>query len=33
VELPLPHPEDNRRRRTDTQDDEKPQRGVLIIDL
>ena len=32
VELPLPAPEDRPRRRTET-DDEKPQRGVVVIDL
>jgi hypothetical protein len=32
VELPLPASEDHPRR-TDTEDDEKPQRGVVIIDL
>ena len=32
VELPLPRPEENPRRRTD-EEDEKPPRGVVIIDL
>jgi hypothetical protein len=32
VELPLPAPEERPRRR-DTQDEEKPQRGVVVIDL
>jgi hypothetical protein len=35
VELPLPHPDmDERpRRKTNTEDEEKPQRGVVVIDL
>ena len=32
VELPLPSPDD-RPRRSDTEDDEKPSRGVVVIDL
>ena len=32
VELPLPDPED-RPRRSNTDDDEKPSRGVVVIDL
>ncbi len=32
VELPLPDPED-RPRRSDTDDDDKPSRGVVVIDL
>lgn len=32
VELPLPTPDDAPRRRTD-EEDEKPPRGVVIIDL
>jgi hypothetical protein len=33
AELPLPAPDDRPRRRTDTEDDERPQRGVVVIDL
>ncbi len=33
AELPLPAPDDRPRRRTDTQDDERPPRGVVVIDL
>ena len=33
VELPLPAPPDRPYRRTETDDDEKPQRGVVVIDL
>jgi hypothetical protein len=34
LEIPLPAPEERPRRRSDVvDDDEKPQRGVLIIDL
>jgi hypothetical protein len=33
IELPLPSPDDRPKRRTDTQDDERPQRGVVVIDL
>jgi hypothetical protein len=33
LEIPLPVPEERPRRRSDVEDDEKPQRGVLIIDL
>jgi hypothetical protein len=34
VELPLPAPPDRPyRRSTETDDDEKPQRGVVVIDL
>ncbi|MFB1481619.1 MULTISPECIES: hypothetical protein [unclassified Corallococcus] len=32
VELPLPAPDDRPHRRTDTED-EKPSRGVVVIDL
>lgn len=32
AELPLPMPEDRPHRRTDTED-EKPSRGVVVIDL
>ncbi len=32
VELPLPRPEDHPHRRTD-EEDEKPPRGVVIIDM
>jgi len=32
VELPLPRPDDAPRRRSD-EEDEKPPRGVVIIDL
>ena len=32
LELPLPVPEERPRRR-DVQDEEKPQRGVVVIDL
>jgi hypothetical protein len=32
LELPLPVPEERPRRR-DGQDEEKPQRGVVVIDL
>jgi hypothetical protein len=32
VELPLPSPDDRPRRRTETEE-EKPQRGVVVIDL
>ena len=33
VELPLPAPPDRPHRRTETDDEEKPQRGVVVIDL
>lgn len=33
LEIPLPGPEDRPRRRSDAEDDEKPQRGVIVIDL
>ena len=33
AELPLPAPDDRPHRRTDTEDDERPQRGVVVIDL
>ncbi|WP_224360709.1 hypothetical protein [Hyalangium versicolor] len=34
VELPLPLPPDRpHRRSTETDDEEKPQRGVVVIDL
>jgi len=34
VELPLPSEEDYpRRRRSNAEDEEKPQRGVVVIDL
>jgi len=33
VELPLPVPPDRPPRRTETDDEEKPQRGVVVIDL
>ena len=33
VELPLPSPEDRPKRRSDTEDVERPQRGVVVIDL
>lgn len=32
AELPLPMPDDRPKRRTET-DDEKPQRGVVVIDM
>ncbi|MGA9524638.1 MAG: hypothetical protein WBV82_24485 [Myxococcaceae bacterium] len=32
VELPVPRPEEAPRRRTD-EEDEKPRRGVVIIDM
>ncbi|MBN8232781.1 MULTISPECIES: hypothetical protein [Corallococcus] len=32
VELPLPAPDDRPQRRTDTEE-EKPSRGVVVIDL
>lgn len=32
IELPLPSSED-RPRRSETEDDEQPQRGVVVIDL
>jgi hypothetical protein len=33
LEIPLPVPEERPSRRTDADDDEKPQRGVIVIDL
>ncbi len=34
VELPVPDErEDRPKRRSDTEDEEKPQRGVVVIDL
>lgn len=33
VELPVPAPEDKPRRSNDSQDDDKPNRGVVVIDL
>jgi hypothetical protein len=33
LEIPLPGPDDRPRRRSDAEDDEKPQRGVIVIDL
>lgn len=33
VELPLPTEEDRPKRRSETEDEEKPQRGVVVIDL
>lgn len=33
VELPLPTSEDRPKRRSDTDDGEKPSRGVVVIDL
>jgi hypothetical protein len=33
VELPLPVPENRPRRSPEPDDDEKPQRGVVVIDL
>ena len=34
LEIPLPNPDDQpRRRTTDAEDDEKPPRGVIVIDL
>jgi hypothetical protein len=33
VELPLPMPEDRPQRRSNTEDDAPPQRGVVVIDL
>ncbi|HZH16080.1 MAG TPA: hypothetical protein VE057_17150 [Archangium sp.] len=33
LEIPLPVPEDRPKRRSDAEDDERPQRGVIIIDL
>ncbi len=33
VELPVPLPEDKPRRSNDSQDDDKPGRGVVVIDL
>jgi len=33
AELPLPMPEERPARRTDTEDEDPPQRGVVVIDL
>jgi hypothetical protein len=33
LEIPLPVPEERPKRRSDAEDDERPQRGVIIIDL
>jgi hypothetical protein len=33
LEIPLPGPENRPRRRSDAEDDEKPPRGVIVIDL
>jgi len=33
AELPLPMPEDRPKRRSEPEDDEKPQRGVVVIDM
>lgn len=33
VELPVPAPEDRPRRSNNTLDDDKPGRGVVVIDL
>lgn len=34
MDLPLPSPDDDRPpRRSDTENEEKPQRGVVVIDL
>lgn len=33
VELPLPVPPDRPRRRTESDEEEKPPRGVVVIDL
>lgn len=33
VELPLPVPPDRPHRRTEREDEEKPPRGVVVIDL
>lgn len=33
LEIPLPGPDDRPRRRSDAEDDEKPPRGVIVIDL
>lgn len=33
VDLPLPNPDQSPDRRSETEDDRQPQRGVIIIDL
>jgi hypothetical protein len=33
VELPLPMPEERPKRRSETDDEDRPARGVVIIDL
>lgn len=33
AELPLPQVEDRPQRRSETEDEEKPPRGVVVIDL
>jgi hypothetical protein len=33
VELPLPSPDDRPPRRSNTDDEDKPSRGVVVIDL
>lgn len=33
AELPLPKEEDRPARRSETEDEDKPQRGVVVIDL
>ncbi len=33
AELPIPAAEDRPSRRSDTEDEEQPQRGVVVIDL
>ncbi|ATB34402.1 hypothetical protein [Melittangium boletus] len=33
LEIPLPGPDERPRRRSDAEDDEKPPRGVIVIDL
>jgi hypothetical protein len=33
VELPIPSPDERPKRHSDTQDEDPPQRGVVVIDL
>ncbi len=33
VELPLPSEDERPKRRSDTEDEDRPQRGVVVIDL
>jgi hypothetical protein len=33
LEVPLPHPDERPPRRSDTERDDAPQRGVVVIDL